>query len=93
MPVIAVFTKHDQFRRDIGQKLQDPSQYPDPKPLDTEVERIFHERYLTPLAGPPQFESPPFIRLESEELPSFRPRTILISILQKCINLTNGVMV
>jgi hypothetical protein len=57
--VIAVFTKYDQFRRDIRIELED--QHRDPSLLDTEVESVFNEHYLAGLTGPP-----PFIRLESE---------------------------
>jgi hypothetical protein len=59
VPVIAVFTKYDQFKRDIRIKCED--QHCDPALFDTEVERVFNEHYLANLKGPP-----PFIRLESE---------------------------
>jgi hypothetical protein len=58
--VIAVFTKYDQFRRNIGIKLED--QRRDPASLDAEVENVFNEHYLAILTGPP-----PFIHLESED--------------------------
>jgi hypothetical protein len=58
--VIAVFTKFDQFRRDVRIKLED--QHRDPALLNTEVERVFVEHYLANLRG-----SPPFVRLESED--------------------------
>jgi hypothetical protein len=58
--VIAVFTKYDQFRRNIIIKLED--QRRDPSLLDAEVESVFNEHYLAGLTGPP-----PFIRLESED--------------------------
>jgi hypothetical protein len=58
--VIAVFTKYDQFRRNIGIKLED--QHRDPSLLDAEVESVFKEHYLGSLTGPP-----PSIRLESED--------------------------
>jgi hypothetical protein len=58
--VIAVFTKYDQFRRNIKFKLED--QYGDPDTqLDDEVESVFNQHYTARLTGPP-----PFIRLESE---------------------------
>jgi hypothetical protein len=59
VPVIAVFTKYDQFRRNIRIKLED--QCRDPLLLDNEVARVFNERYLASLRG-----SPPFVCLESE---------------------------
>jgi hypothetical protein len=58
--VIAVFTKHDQFRRNIKIKLED--QRRDSALLDAEVETVFNQQYLASLTGPP-----PFIRLESKD--------------------------
>ena len=57
---MAVFTKFDQFKRDIKMKLQDKGRNP-ATDLDDEVERVFKRRYLAGLVGPP-----PHIRLESE---------------------------
>ena len=57
--MIAIFTKYDQFRCDIGYNLED--QKLDPALLDTEAERIFKEEYLGKLRG-----SASFVRLESE---------------------------
>jgi hypothetical protein len=55
-----VFTKYDQFRREIRMKLED--QHRDPALLNDEMERIFVEQFLGDLNG-----SPPFVRLESED--------------------------
>ena len=60
VPVIAVFTKFDQFRRDIKMKLMDEGRDPG-MDLNTEVENVFNQYYLANLNGPP-----PFIRLEGE---------------------------
>jgi hypothetical protein len=61
--VIAVFTKFDQFSRDIGMKLEDQGRDPDDLSLvNAEMERIFREEFLVNLGG-----SPPVIRLESED--------------------------
>jgi hypothetical protein len=61
--VIAVFTKFDQFRRDVGMKLEDLGlDTDDPSFLYAEMERIFKEEFLANLKG-----SPPFVRLESED--------------------------
>jgi len=62
IPVIAVFTKYDQFRRNMRIKLEDERR--DPGLLEAEVERVFNEHYL---ANPT--EPPPFIRLESMHRP------------------------
>jgi hypothetical protein len=58
--VIAVFTKYDQFRREIRMRLED--RQCDATHLDAEVERIFNEHFLANLTG-----SPPLVRLESED--------------------------
>jgi hypothetical protein len=61
VPVIVVFTKFDQFKRDVKTKLED--QHRDLEiELDNEVERVFNKGYLAGLT-----ERPLFIRLESED--------------------------
>ena len=61
--MLAVFTKYEQFRREISFKLGDQGlDTTDPTLLDAEVERIFEEQYLAGLTG-----SPPVVRLESED--------------------------
>jgi len=57
VPVIAVFTKYDQFRRNIMMKLED--QHRDPALLNHEMERTFGEHYLANLG-----RSAPFVHLE-----------------------------
>ena len=60
VPVIAVFTKFDQFKRDVRMKLEDAG--PDSGTnLDEEAERLFRELYQSRLG-----ESPRFVRLESK---------------------------
>jgi hypothetical protein len=59
--VIAVFTKYDQFKREVRMKLEDRHCDPETN-IDDEVENIFNQHYLAGLRGPP-----PFIRLESED--------------------------
>ena len=61
VPVIAVFTKYDQFKRNIKMKLEDEGRDPE-MDLNIEVENVFKVHYLAGLDGPP-----PFIRLESED--------------------------
>ena len=60
VPVIAVFTKYDQFKLDIKMKLEDEGRDPE-MDFNAEVENIFNQHYMASLDGPP-----PFIRLESE---------------------------
>jgi len=62
VPVIAVFTKYDQFKRDIKMKLWDEGRDP-ATDLDTEVENAFNQCYLASLGG-----HPPFVRLESKDV-------------------------
>jgi len=61
VPVIAVFTKYDQFKHDIKMKLEDEGRDPE-MDFKTEVENTFNQHYMASLNGPP-----PFIRLESED--------------------------
>jgi hypothetical protein len=77
--VIAVFTKFDQFRRDVRIKLedQDDRDPDDPTHLHAEMEKIFKEVFLANLTG-----SPPFVRLESEDFYLLTFLT-LIGVLQK----------
>jgi len=69
VPVIALFTKYDQFKHDIKMKLEDEGEDEDDHLLaeadiNTEVKRVFEQQYLMRLcaSGPP-----PFICLESED--------------------------
>jgi hypothetical protein len=72
--VIAVFTKYDQFKRDIEMKLED--QHRDAKAnIHVEIDRVFNQEYLANLKG-----APPYIRLESEVSMTVEPYTILISL-------------
>jgi len=60
VPVIAIFTKYDQFKREIRMKLEDQCRDPATE-LEAEVESIFNQYFLASLTGPP-----PFICLESK---------------------------
>ena len=49
VPVIVVFTKYDQFLRNVGMQLVDfPSDYPDSS-VSEAAKRQFEEHYLHPL--------------------------------------------
>ena len=61
VPVIAVFTKYDQFKRNIRMKLEDEDYDPEID-FDAEAENIFKQHYLASLSGYPLF-----IRLESKD--------------------------
>jgi hypothetical protein len=61
VPVIAVFTKYDQFKREVRMKLEDRHCDPGAN-IDDEVESIFNQHYLACLRS-----SPLCIRLESED--------------------------
>jgi hypothetical protein len=58
--VIAVFTKYDQFKREIKMKMED-ARRDSGSNFGDDAERIFHEHYLAGLGG-----TPSFVRLESE---------------------------
>ena len=62
VPVIAVFTKFDQFKRNIKMNLEDEGRYLRTD-FETEVESIFDRYYL---GGLQVSETPPFVRLEGE---------------------------
>ena len=86
--MIAVFTKYDQFRRDVRMKLEDQDCDPDnPTILNAEMERIYREEFLAHLRG-----SPPIVRLESESFYQLAFIT-LISVLQECTGKTSGVQI
>ena len=61
VPIIALFTKYDQFKCDTMMKLEDEGRDPEME-LSAEVENIFNQHYLAGLNG-----TPSFIRLESED--------------------------
>jgi hypothetical protein len=60
VPVVAVFTKYDQFKIDTMLKLEDENRY-DEDDFDEEVENRFDQRYLSGLEGHSLY-----IRLEGE---------------------------
>ena len=74
VPVIAVFTKYDQFKRDIKMKL--PNEDHSPETLETEAESVFNNHYLGSLS-----EIPPHVRLESENFFIANLHPFLISIM------------
>jgi hypothetical protein len=59
--VIVVFTKYDQFKRDVEMRLEDEGRY-EKTSLDDELERMFQQHYLDRLKG-----SPLYVRLEGED--------------------------
>jgi hypothetical protein len=61
VPVIAIFTKFDQFKRDVRMKMDDEGRDPGTN-LNEEVEGRFREHYQAGLGG-----SPLFVRLESKD--------------------------
>jgi|SRR6266850_3658924 len=89
VPVIAVFTKYDQFRRETIFRLEDQGfdTSTDPARLNAEMERIFKEQYLAKLMG-----CAPIVRLESENLVNQLACTALILVPQKCTSLAESVL-
>jgi hypothetical protein len=63
VPVIAVFTKHDQFRREVMMKLEDKrGSEVDQALVDREMKEIFNKHFLANLG-----EAPRFVCLESKD--------------------------
>ena len=83
--MIAVFTKYDQFKRDVGMKLEDQGR--DSALLNDEMERIFKEEFLVNLKG-----TPPSVRLESERFYQ-SPCVPLNAVVQECTSLANGALI
>jgi hypothetical protein len=66
VPVIAVFTKYDQFEREIRFRLQDQSgglTDPDDDEVTAEAQRVFNDYYKAGLG-----ERPSFVCLKSKDL-------------------------
>ena len=64
VPVLALFTKYDQFKRNVQIKFLD---HPETN-IDDEVKRGFEQLYLASLSGPP-----PYLCLESEDFVTDAP--------------------
>jgi hypothetical protein len=86
VPVIAVFTKYDQFKFETKMRLEDEGRLEETS-LSEELERRFHRSYLAKLEG-----SPPFVCLESEDFVNQLAFIMLTAVLQECTNLANGVL-
>jgi hypothetical protein len=84
--VIAVFTKYDQFRREVMMKMEDKGH--DLAMLDDEIEAIFNQHHLGNLRG-----CPPFVRLEREDFDNRLACITLISVLQECTSLANDALI
>ena len=65
VPLIAVFTKYDQFKDNIEIDLERDGRVNWETEAHTEAERVFQEQYLGKLSGMPHFA-----RLECEFLES-----------------------
>jgi len=87
VPVIAVFTKYDQFLRNVEMHLFDyPEEYPDSNVSEV-AEKLFQERYLHPLGNDVRF-----VRLESRfrvKYQGYMP----IDIWQKCTGKIGAAMI
>jgi hypothetical protein len=87
VPVIAVFTKFDQFRRDIRMKVEDQDRdADDPAIVKAEMERVLKDEFLAHLKG-----SPPVVCLESED---FLPTSIYYTNYcpKECTSMENDVL-
>jgi hypothetical protein len=85
-----VFTKYDQFRREVKMKLEDQrGGEVDQALIDSEMKDIFNKHYLAKLG-----EAPRFVCLESEDFVNLLAyiALILFFFLQKWTSLENGVL-
>jgi hypothetical protein len=89
VPVIAVFTKYDQLRRETSFRLEDQGleTSTDAALLNAEVEKIFKEQYLAKLPV-----SAPAVCLESEDFVNQPACTMLIPVPQECTNLAKSAL-
>jgi hypothetical protein len=87
--VIAVFTKRDQFRREVMMKLEDKrGSEVDQALIDGEMKEIFNKFYLANLG-----EAPRFVCLESEDFTNqLACIPLYLFFLQKWTSLENGVL-
>jgi hypothetical protein len=84
--VIAVFTKYDQFRRNVMMTLEDKQGGKVGQALlNVKLEDIFNEHYRAKLT-----ESAPYVRLEGEEFVNKLGCIMLISVLQEFTSLAKG---
>ena len=89
VPIIAVFTKYDQFKRNIKMKLEDEvheGRGPE-KFFEIEVESVFNDQYLASLG-----KTTSFVRLESEDFFKNQFTPVVIFVLQKCTSLIKSVL-
>jgi len=83
-----VFTKYEQFRRNIKMHLQDhPEENPEDDPPDIVADRRFKDDYLCLLG-----EGARFVRVESVFRAQYLGYVLLIFFWKKCTSLTRGVM-
>ena len=61
VPIIAVFTKYDQFKFNVEMKLQDEGQDPLPGVVEEKAKEWFQAEYLDTILGQPRY-----ITLESK---------------------------
>ena len=83
VPVIALFTKFDQFRRNVRMRLEDEGGGPE-MDLYAKMERVFEHHYVAPLG-----EHVPFIRLEREGSIHQMRQITLISVIQEYTSMAN----
>ena len=90
VPLMALFTKYDQFRRNIKVKLIDKHDHPITEThVKGEAKSVFEQHYTPKLHE----RSTPFICLESEEFVTDWPIILLISVLQTCTTNANYVLI
>jgi hypothetical protein len=89
---MALFTKYDQFKRNIKMELNDPSVHDPPimdpdTHIDGKVKSVFKQHYIAHLRE----HATLYMCLESEEFVTDCPIILLISVLQICTWKANNV--
>jgi len=55
VPIIAVFTKYDQFKLNVEMKLQDEGEDSLPEVIEEKVKELFQAEYLGMISGQPRY--------------------------------------
>ena len=55
VPIIAVFTKYDQFKLNVELKLEDKGKDPLPEVIEEKAKELFQAEYLGMISGQPRY--------------------------------------
>jgi hypothetical protein len=57
VPIIAVFTKYDQFKLNVEFKLEDKGKDPLPEVIEEKAKELFQAEYLGMISGQPRYKT------------------------------------